>query len=113
MTMKTMRKEEVAMMLAKPGIVIRHRQDGVVERWTYVGWIPWKRVKAGLTVEEAIGRLIQKGWQTGRVTRVPCEANLRRWEEEGVAEAQDGCRVEIDGYCPHGWPSWLIVAGLV
>ena len=30
-----------------------------------------------------------------------------------VALATDGCRVEPDGYCPHGCPSWMIVLGLI
>lgn len=27
------------------------------------------------------------------------------------AEATDGCTVEPDGTCPHGYPSWLIQLG--
>jgi len=30
-----------------------------------------------------------------------------------TAEAIDGCRVEPDGTCPHGAPSWLIQLGLM
>ena len=32
---------------------------------------------------------------------------------DGVAAAADGCRVEPDGHCPHGWPSKLMACGLV
>jgi hypothetical protein len=32
---------------------------------------------------------------------------------DGVVKAQDGCRVEPDGHCEHGSPSWLLVIGIV
>ena len=31
----------------------------------------------------------------------------------GIAEAEDGCRVEPDGICPHGYYSWLLVLGWI
>lgn len=33
--------------------------------------------------------------------------------ETGIAEAEDGCRVETDGRCPHGYSSWLLVLGWI
>ncbi|MBI5041266.1 MAG: hypothetical protein HZB57_08735 [Gammaproteobacteria bacterium] len=27
--------------------------------------------------------------------------------------ATDGCPVEPDGYCPHGYPSWLLHLGIM
>lgn len=44
------------------------------------------------------------------------EPNLRtleEWLDDGVAEATDGCRVEPDGYCEHGKPSWFLALGLI
>ena len=38
---------------------------------------------------------------------------LEEWCFDGVAEALDGCPVEVDGSCPHGLPSWLRALGLV
>ncbi len=32
---------------------------------------------------------------------------------EGVVTAADGCRVEPDGVCPHGYESPLLEAGLI
>ena len=32
---------------------------------------------------------------------------------DGGCPALDGCWVEWDGHCPHGFPSWMIYAGLV
>lgn len=38
---------------------------------------------------------------------------LKAWEAEGYCEATDGCRVEPDGTCTHGHPSWLLKLGLI
>ena len=32
---------------------------------------------------------------------------------DGVCVSTDGCIVEPDGVCPHGYPSWLIQLGLI
>lgn len=42
----------------------------------------------------------------------PTLGDLMEWEEMGVCEATDGCLVEPDGVCPHGFPSWLIEMGI-
>jgi hypothetical protein len=38
---------------------------------------------------------------------------LIEWMLEGVCEATDGCLVEVDGVCAHGYPSWLLHLGLI
>ena len=43
----------------------------------------------------------------------PSARILEKWAEAGVAEATDGCKVESDGICPHGNPSWLLQMGLI
>jgi hypothetical protein len=48
-----------------------------------------------------------------RRTRRPSVAWMEAWMSEGVAEATDGCRVEPDGTCEHGKPSWLLTLGLI
>jgi hypothetical protein len=47
--------------------------------------------------------------------RVPDIETLMEWEAEGWCEAAcpHGCRVEPDGHCPHGHPSWLLKLGLI
>lgn len=37
---------------------------------------------------------------------------LEEWAADGGCEATDGCWVEVDGTCPHGRQSWLLVLGL-
>ena len=43
----------------------------------------------------------------------PDDETLRAWADDGGCKATDGCWVEVDGHCPHGYPSWAIVLGLV
>ena len=43
----------------------------------------------------------------------PSISQLEEWMRDDVCESTDGCRVEIDGTCPHGHPSWFIKLGLV
>lgn len=43
----------------------------------------------------------------------PDDEQLEEWMIDDVCEATDGCVVEPDGVCPHGYPSWLIQLGLV
>lgn len=51
------------------------------------------------------------GGRGGR--KAPSLRTMERWVAEGVAKATDGCRVEPDGHCPHGKPSWLLVVGVI
>ena len=34
-------------------------------------------------------------------------------EDDILACCEEGCRVEMDGYCPHGHPSILIALGMI
>lgn len=43
----------------------------------------------------------------------PSMAQVQEWVMDSVCDATDGCRVEPDGHCPDGHPSWLLVLGLV
>jgi hypothetical protein len=58
-----------------------------------------------------------KGW-----TRIPApftvyglpgKRALNRWSFDSVAKAVDGCRIEPDGICQHGAPSWLLALNLI
>ena len=52
--------------------------------------------------------------QTKKKTRKePSIATLTRWVNQGIAKTPCGCRVEPDGHCPHGKPSWLLIMGLI
>lgn len=43
----------------------------------------------------------------------PSVATMTKWSNDGIAKATDGCKVEPDGTCPHGNPSWLLKLGYV
>jgi len=45
--------------------------------------------------------------------KAPTMATMRRWADKGIGKATDGCKVETDGHCPHGCPSWFIELGLI
>jgi len=44
---------------------------------------------------------------------LPSRQEISSWISEAAVPALDGCLVEPDGECPHGWPSWLLALGLV
>ena len=56
-----------------------------------------------------MGKLIWRGEEY----EVPDLEMLREWGNDGGSEALDGCWVEPDGYCEHGYPSWLIALGMI
>ena len=33
--------------------------------------------------------------------------------EDELTPTLDGCYVEPDGHCPHGYPSWLLYLGMI
>ncbi len=45
--------------------------------------------------------------------RVPSFNTIEKWDNDGISKTPCGCRVEPDGYCSHGNPSWTIILGLV
>ena len=41
----------------------------------------------------------------------PSISSLEKMLSDGICKATDGCRVEPDGTCPHGYPSWIMELG--
>lgn len=54
-------------------------------------------------------RLATRRWE--RTLKHPSLQTMERWSCDGVAKALDGCRVEPDGHCEHGFPSWILYLG--
>ena len=48
-----------------------------------------------------------------KTCKPPSEATLERWDMDGYCKALDGCRVEPDGECEHGRPSWLVALNYI
>jgi len=43
----------------------------------------------------------------------PSDKTLERWMCDTECKATDGCKVELDGVCPHGHASWPMYLGFV
>jgi hypothetical protein len=48
-----------------------------------------------------------------KANKAPSVKTMKGWMLKGIAKATDGCKVEPDGNCPHGHPSWLVKLGLI
>lgn len=46
-------------------------------------------------------------------TKEPSMRTLKRWVDDGIAKSIRGKRVEPDGYDSEGFPSWLLVLGII
>ena len=96
----------------RTGLGIAICRDGhVLKRDLFGRWKLWRKLRKGVDPEEFARGLLENGeWREGVP---PSWETLRKWEFDGVAEATDGCRVEPDGECPHGFKSWLLVYGII
>jgi hypothetical protein len=81
---------------------------------------PHTTVKQGVEVlKESTEKLdaLLTGLQTGQwpepTVPEPDMDTLEQWMWEGIAEATDGCPIEVDGICIHGHRSWFLVLGYV
>jgi len=48
-----------------------------------------------------------------KIKKVPSIKTLEKWEYNGICKTPDGCKVEPDGECSHGYPSWLLILGYI
>lgn len=49
-----------------------------------------------------------------RIVRPPSLKTLERWMDDGICQTPVcGCRVEPDGGCTHGRPSWMMLLGYI
>lgn len=71
-----------------------------------------RTLRDGVSFDDYLARLATKG-ETAIKCKPPSIETLMRWATNGICKTPDGCRVEPDGHCPHGFPSWLIVRGLI
>lgn len=45
--------------------------------------------------------------------REPSIRTLEKWLYDSICKSTDGCTVEPDGECEHGYPSWLLYLGYI
>lgn len=44
---------------------------------------------------------------------IPSLEQIMEWSEEDGCETPDGCWVEPDGICEHGYKSWMLIIGVI
>jgi putative heme iron utilization protein len=49
----------------------------------------------------------------GEQFETPDWETMEEWLMDSICETLDGCIVEHDGRCPHGYPSWFLALGLI
>lgn len=96
------------------------REDGTLLVRNGNGYNVNLKPKAGVSAEDAIAccnrlldRRVADGWEIIEGATEPTINTLMKWSYDGACDAVDGCRVEPDGTCPHGYPSWLLANGLI
>lgn len=67
-----------------------------------------RTLKEGTTLAE-----YQRRVPDAILAKVPSSRALIRQASVGVSKTPCGCRVEPDGECTHGRPSWLSILGLI
>jgi hypothetical protein len=96
------------------------REDGTLLVRRGDGYNVKLKPKAGVSAEDAtaacekiLERKREQGCEIIEGAVEPTLDTLMKWSFDGVCDAIDGCRVEPDGTCPHGYPSWLLARGLI
>lgn len=57
--------------------------------------------------------IIYNDYRDEQILESPSWEELEEMFYENLAEATDGCIVELDGTCEHGHKSWFLVKGLI
>ena len=68
-----------------------------------------RTLKEGITLE----KYQEKFPDAIKVRKPPSESMLEKWYSDGGCKALDGCWVEPDGHCSHGFESWLLALGWI
>jgi len=67
-----------------------------------------RRLKDGITLAD-----YQTKYPNAIKVKIPSTKKLERWVCDCGCEAIDGCWVEPDGQCEHGFNSWLLELGYI
>ena len=66
-------------------------------------------LKPGVDFEEYLKKLIAKDQTAIKISKPPAIEEC----DDSIVEAVDGCSVEPDGICQHGFPSVLLAYGVI
>lgn len=92
-------------MLTENGTLYEYRQKGTqILRTSQWGRVV--RLKEGATMEALVITKRAEGKRVIEGKGFPTMATLERYASNGISPTPDGCRVEPDGECSHGWPAW-------
>jgi len=67
-----------------------------------------RTLKDGITLD-----YYQSKYPSAIKVKKPSTKTLERWSSDCGCESIDGCWVEPDGECDHGFPSWLTAMGYI
>jgi len=67
-----------------------------------------RTLKEGITL-----KMYQERYPSAIKVKRPTVKTLERWDMDGGCETLDGCWVEPDGVCPHGFNSWMLELGYI
>lgn len=82
-------------------------ETGVVIKRAVLGGSATFRLKEGDTVAQWKERIQKNGLMiTSKRTTMPSMRTMEKWVSDGIVPTPDGCRVEPDGICEHGWRSF-------
>ena len=85
------------------------KQVYVIKKTTSGEWRLY-RLKQGITKEQFLNN--NKDIEF-KFVKVPSMKSIEKSIIDGVCKTPDGCKVEPDGFCSHGYPSWAILLGLI
>lgn len=69
-----------------------------------------RKIKAGITFEQYKEKVPTAIRLKGKP---PTLKTLESWNSQGFCKTIDGCKVEPDGECSHGFPTWLSIFGCI
>lgn len=58
-------------------------------------------------------RVVKKSCWPKPTVKQPTISQMEQWSYNGYCLATDGCKVEEDGICAHGHPSWMLRFGII
>lgn len=71
-----------------------------------------RNVKTGLEAGHKSAMAL-KGFHYLKTVKAPSIRALEKYSDNGICPTPDGCRVEPDGTCEHGLPSWMLILHII
>lgn len=78
-----------------------------------------KITKLSAVLDESFARNLEKKLDGLKLVhkrikdKLPSTRTLEKYSDDGICPTPDGCKVEPDGTCQHGWNAWLLILGAI